>query len=92
MNMKMWKCENMGLWKYGNGRVSRLVPHALTALAISIFAYFHTSTVAYCGEAVALLPVIPQPTEWKPTAGECGLASAKVDEKVDASSDRKSVV
>jgi len=34
----------------------------------------------------SLLPVIPQPTEWKPAAGECDLTSAKVDEKVDASS------
>lgn len=27
--------------------------------------------------AAALLPVIPQPTEWKPTTGECDLAAAK---------------
>lgn len=66
------------------------------SLAISIFAYFHTFTFAYCGdlsggalakaEAAALLPIIPQPTEWKPAAGECDLAAAKVEAKVDASS------
>lgn len=55
-----------------------------TSLAVCIFSYFHTSTVAYCGEAAALLPVIPQPTEWKPTAGECDLAAAKVEEKIGA--------
>ena len=65
-----------------------------TSLAISIFAYFHNlsavalaetdSTFAYCGEAAALLPVIPQPTEWKPTAGECDLAAAKVEKKIGA--------
>ena len=57
-----------------------------TSLAISIFAYFHTSTFAYCGEAAALLPVIPQPMEWKPTQGGCTLEAAKVEVKVDAAS------
>ena len=32
------------------------------------------------------LPIIPQPMEWKPSAGECDLAAAKVEAKVDASS------
>ncbi|MBR3776357.1 MAG: family 20 glycosylhydrolase [Kiritimatiellae bacterium] len=30
----------------------------------------------------ALLPVIPQPTEWKPAEGTCDLAGAKVVEKI----------
>lgn len=30
----------------------------------------------------ALLPVIPQPTEWKPSGGTCDLATAKVTEKI----------
>ena len=51
-NVKMWKCGIMKLWKYGNGRVPRLVSRALTAFGVCIFAYFHTSTIAYCGEAV----------------------------------------
>ena len=48
--MKMWKCGIMKLWKYGNGRASRLASHALTALGVCIFSYFHTSTVAYSAE------------------------------------------
>ena len=47
MNVKMWDCGNMELWKYGNGRVPRLASRALITLAVSIFAYFHTSTIAY---------------------------------------------
>ena len=31
-----------------------------------------------------LLPVIPQPTEWKPSAGFCNLAKAKVVFRIDA--------
>ena len=53
----MCKCENVRLWKYGNGRVSRLVSHALTTLGVCIFAYFHTAAIAYCGEAAAALKV-----------------------------------
>ena len=34
--------------------------------------------------ATALLPVIPQPTEWKPGEGVCDLAAAKVEVRVDA--------
>ncbi len=51
--MKMCKCENLKLWKYGEGRVSRLRSHAQTALAICLFAYFHTSTIAYSAPAAA---------------------------------------
>lgn len=43
----------MKLWKYGNGKM-------LTALAVFIFSYFHTSTVAYCGEAATDVKVFPQ--------------------------------
>ena len=71
INMKFWS-------RYSN---------FLAALAVSVFAYFHTSTIAYSAEdATPILPVIPQPTKWKPEAGECDLASAKVEVKVDASS------
>ncbi|MCR5751847.1 MAG: DUF4981 domain-containing protein [Kiritimatiellae bacterium] len=43
----------MKSWKYGNDRVSRSVSRALTALVVSIFASFCTSTLAHCGEAAA---------------------------------------
>ncbi len=36
--------------------------------------------------AAALLPVVPQPAEWKPTEEECDLAKAKVAESVSAAS------
>ena len=36
--------------------------------------------------AAALLPVIPQPTEWKPAEGVCDLAMAKVDVTMSAGS------
>ena len=42
---------NMKFWNYGNARVSRPMSRVLAALGISILAYFHTSTIAYCGEA-----------------------------------------
>ena len=37
----------MTLWKHGNGRVSRQSSRVLMALAVSILAYFHNSTIAY---------------------------------------------
>ena len=42
---------NMKFWNYGNARVSRPMSRVLAALGISILAYFHTSAIAYCGEA-----------------------------------------
>ena len=38
--MKLRNCENMEVWKCGNGRVPRLVSRALTALIVSASAYF----------------------------------------------------
>ena len=43
MNMKMWKCANKKIRKYGNAKV-------LATLVVCIFAYLHTSTFAYCDE------------------------------------------
>ena len=40
MNMKLWNCGNMKLWKYENDRM-------LTTLVVCILAYLHTSTFAY---------------------------------------------
>lgn len=40
----------MKFWDYGNARVSRPMSRVLAALGISILAYFHTSTLAYCGD------------------------------------------
>ena len=48
--VKMCNCENMKSWKYGNGRVSRLSSRALITLAVSIFTYLHTFTIAYSSE------------------------------------------
>ena len=56
-NVELRNCGIMKLWKYGNGRVSRLVSHAIMTLGVCIFAYFHTSTIAYCGEAAPPPPV-----------------------------------
>ena len=43
----MCNCENMTLWKHGNGRVPRQSSRVLVALAVSILAYFHNVTIAY---------------------------------------------
>ena len=51
MNVKLWNCGIMKLWKYGNWRVSRLASHAIMTLGVCIFAYFHTSAIAYSSEA-----------------------------------------
>ena len=51
--VKMCNCENMKLWKYGNGRVSCPSSRVLLTLGICIFAYFHNSTIAYCAEGAS---------------------------------------
>ena len=51
--------KTMKLWNCGNARASRLASHALTALGVCIFAYFHTSTFAYCAANAAALADAP---------------------------------
>lgn len=56
MNVKLWNCGILEFWNYGNASVSRPMSRVLAALGISMLAYFHTSTFAYCGEAAATEP------------------------------------
>ena len=62
------------------------------SLSICILAYCQMFTFAYSSAVAlakvdsALLPVIPQPTEWKPAEGVCDLATAKVEVSVNAES------
>ena len=45
--MQMCKYANMKIWKYGNVKM-------LATLVVCIFAYFHTSTFAYCDEVASV--------------------------------------
>ena len=51
---------------------------ALAACCLTLVA-----VASYAADTNALLPVIPQPTEWKPGEGVCDLFNAKLDLKVD---------
>lgn len=62
---------------------ARIASPACAAVAFCEFSCFHTSTAAYSAEAVAPLPVIPQPAAWKPGEGVCDLAKAKIEVDVN---------
>ena len=57
-----------------------------TSACCQMFTFAYSYAVALAKVDSALLPVMPQPTEWKPAAGECDLATAKVDVGVSAES------
>ena len=76
MSKKKCSCGNMNVFKHGDDRVSRLVSHALRTLVVSLFACFHASAIAYCGEAI---PPVSADVE---TRVEELLAKMTLDEKI----------
>ncbi len=65
---------------------------AAVAIAFAAAVAAHTSCAtpgdgeASAAKAPSALPVIPQPTEWKPSQGECDLAKAMIDVKISEDS------